>query len=222
MYASADELIRAFRTRMRDTKAPYFWTDSELYQYMSNGESVIAERILCIQDMSSEACVYDVSLGDAEVSLHPSMVRIRDARWVENGSEIKLDIKSVDQVVSQGARILTQNGRPHTLMTGATTDGVRLYPIPQNDGQLVLSIFRTPLKQLSESNKKFEIPFQYRAALLEWMKFEALMKDDAETFDRERAERALSVFDMMVDGYETNEQRRRGGPQSGFITYGGL
>lgn len=222
MYASADDLIRSFRQRMRDTKAPYFWSDCELYEYMSNGESTIAERILCIQDMSSEACIYDVPSGESEVVLHPSVIRIRDARWVENGGEIKLDIKSVDQLVDEGARILTRQGRPHTMLTGAVTDGVRLYPMPQDDGQLHLAMYRTPLKQLSETNKKFEIPFQYRAALLEWMKFEALMKDDAETFDRERAERALSVFDRKVDEYETNEQRRRGGPQSGYIAYGGL
>lgn len=222
MYASADELIRSFRLRMRDTKAPYFWTDCELYEYISNGESVIAERILCIQDMTSEACAYDVVSGEPEIVLHPSIVRIRDARWVENNVETKLDIKSVDDVASKGARILTQVGRPHTMMTGATTDGVRLYPIPQDDGQLRLAVFRTPLKQVSANQKKLEIPSQYRPALIEYMKFEALMKDDAETFDRERAERALSVFDMLLEGYETNEQRRRGGPQSGFITYGGL
>lgn len=221
MYMVPTDLLTAFRRICNDTKAPYFWSDAELYDYMTEGEGEIARALLCIQDITSAAALYSVANGGPNVTLSSKIIRIRAAWWLENGGEYKLGIMSQDAMISEGYRILTQQGRPNTLMTGNETNGVRLYPIPENDGQLQLSIYRMPLNPLN-AQAQFEIPEQYRGALLDWMKYKAYSKDDAETFDRVRADQSLAKFASLVDGYMTTESQRRGSPQAGGIQYGGL
>lgn len=221
MFATPAALIAHFRTQRGDKTAPYFWSEPELYAYMTQAEQLIAQRTLCIQDTTSAACLYDVAEGQAEVVLDPSIVRIREARWLQGNGEYRLSIQSLDAMVGDGARIFTQAGRPNTMMTGSQTNGVRLYPIPQDEGQLAIAIYRIPLNPLS-ATASFEIPFQYRGALYEWMKHQALSKDDADTFDPRGAGEALGAFERLLDTYTTNESHRRGAPQGGGIRYGGL
>jgi hypothetical protein len=221
MYTTPAELILAFRREMHDTVAPYFWSNPELYEYMTQAELVIAQRTMCIQDLTSAATLYDVAADEADVVMHPSIYRIRAAWWLENGGEFKLEIRSLDDMIARGCRVNTQEGRPNTFMTGAVTNGARLYPIPQNAGEVRVAVYRTPLAPLNEQ-ASFEIPIQYRNAMLDWMKFRALSKDDAETFNRESAGNAQRAFEYHMDSYTTSESMRRGGPQNGGISYGGL
>lgn len=221
MYDVPSDLVRMFRSTCNDTKAPYFWSDSELYTYMTEGEAEIARKLLCLQDTSSAVTLYTVPNGQATVIVTDKVLRVRDAWWLENGGEYKLDIQSQDAMVAQGYRIHTQKGRPNTAMMGSQTNGIRLYPIPENDGQLVLSIYRVPLNPLN-AQAQFEIPEQYRGALLDWMQYKAYGKDDAETFDRVRSDKCLNAFVGLVDGYMTTESQRRGTPQAGGIRYGGI
>lgn len=221
MFTTPVSLITMFRSLMHDAVAPYMHTDPELYFYMTEGEAEIARRTLCIQDVTSAAVTYAVLADEPNVTLNDAIVRVRYAWWLENGGEYKLDIDSLDSMVAQGVRILSQAGRPNTFMTGTGTNQARLYPIPQNDGSVVLSVYRTPLQPLSAS-AQFEIPLQYRAALLEWMRYRAYMKEDSETYDPTKGGQAQNTFDYLVDGYATTESQRRGGPQSGGIHYGGL
>lgn len=222
MFATPVSLINTFRSVMHDTVAPYMHSDAELYFYMTEGEAEVARRTLCIQDMSSAAVSYAVLAGAPIVPMHQSILRIRYAWWIENGGQYKLDIKSVDAVADEDCvRMLTQAGRPNTFMTGAETNSARLYPIPQNDGSLTLAVYRVPLVPLA-ADGTFEIPYQYRSALLEWMRYRAYMKEDAETYDPQKGQQAQDTFGYLIDGYETAESKRRGGPQSGGISYGGL
>lgn len=222
MYSSTTDLIRAFRSEMHDAVVPYLWSDEDLYEYMTEGELVVAQRTLCLQDMTSAATLYTVAADAADVVLHPSVYRIRGAWWVDaDGGEFRLDIVSVDQMLAEGFKIHTQAGRPNAIMTGAVTNGVRLYPIPQEAGELRVSVYRTPLAPLT-AETTFEIPIQYRSALLSWMRHRGYKKDDAEAFNREGSNSALRTFEYQLDQYTTSESMRRGSPQNGVTGYGGL
>lgn len=221
MYDSPAQLLSVFRAEMHDKVAPYFWSNDELYAYMTQAEQLIAQRLMCLQDMASSATSYDVAEDEPDVVLHPSIYRIRGAWWIENGHQQKLQIDSVDAILAQGLHVYTQKGRPGILMTGAITNGVRLYPIPQTNGELRLAVFRTPLSALSPT-ASFEIPYQYRAALLDWMKHRALLKDDTDTFSRQSAAECERAFEAHMENYTTAESMKRGGPQNGTIAYGGL
>lgn len=221
MYETPAQLLTTFRAEMHDKVAPYFWSNDELLAYMTQAEQLIAQRTMCLQDMSSSATLYEVAEDEPDVVLHPSIYRIRGAWWIENGFQHKLEIDSVDSIIAEGFHIYTQKGRPTVMMTGAVTDGVRLYPIPQSSGQLRLAIYRVPLKAMTQDGK-FEIPMQYRAALLDWMKHRALLKHDADTFSHQSASECLRAFEEHMAVYTTAESMKRGGPQNGTVSYGGL
>lgn len=217
MFDTPKQLVAYFRSQLVDTVAPYLWSDTELYQYATQGEKYIAQRTLCLQDMLQ----LDVSAGEPNVLLPPSVVRIRSAVWVEGGHEHRLDIESLDACMASGANIYTRQGRPVIFLTGAITNGIRLYPIPSSDGQLFLSVYRTPAEALS-ATAAFSIPFDYRFALFEWMRSSALARPDTDSHDPAGAAQAQRNFEQLVDGFETAESKRRGGPQSGGIIYGGI
>jgi hypothetical protein len=220
MYTDTPEqMLKEFRVRTGDNIAPYFWSDREIFSYMSEGESVVAQRTLCIQDMSTDAARYEVFAGEADIAIFPSILRIRGAVWVENGQECYLEIDSLDAAIAQGVRLFSTSGRPRVLYTGSTN--ARLYPTPETAGELRLVIYRLPLSEL-ECGKRFEVPHQLRPAIMEWMKFLAFKKNDAETFNRETSEQSLNAFEYLIDGYTTSESQRRNGPQNISTGYGGL
>lgn len=221
MYGSPQDMLRAFRELKKDTVAPYFWTEPEIFRYMTEAEAAVARATLCIQDMTSEACIYDVAENEPNVRLHPSFIRIRSARWMQDGVEYPLEVLSMDTMVSEGYRIYTQKGRPSVLMVGTQTEGIRLYPIPHQDGQLAIAIYRAPLLPIT-NDSTFEVPEQYRPAIFEYLCYRAMMKNDAEVFDRARASDHMRAYQDMIDQYQTTEGQRWRGPQSGRVAYGGL
>lgn len=225
MYATPKDMLAAFRRETNDLIQPYFWLESDVYQFMTQAELFVAQRTLCIQDMSSRAALYDVVIDQASVVFNQAVIRIRGATWLQEHdgvtSSFQLDIQSVDNMLARGCRIYETTGRPTVVMTGAVTNGLRLYPLPNADGQLVLAVYRVPLCPIT-AQSEFEVPFQYRDAMLEWMLYRAYSKEDAEAFDRNRADKHQRAFEYLIDTYTTMESLRRGAPQSGGVAYGGL
>lgn len=217
MYTDTPEqMLREFRNRVGDSVAPYFWSDSEIYSYMAEGESAVAQNTLCIQDIIEVA---SLPVGEADVALKSSILRIRGAVWVEGEQECYLDIDSLDAAVAQGVRLFSSKGRPRVIYTG--TNRLRLYPIPEKTGSLNLIVYRLPLRAV-ECGRDFEVIPQFRPAILEWMKFLAFKKNDAETFSRESSNDSLKTFEYLIDGYTTSESLRRNSPQDVTVGYGGL
>lgn len=220
MYATPKELLTAFRTQARDQVADYLWSDSEIYQYMTQGESLVAQRLLCLSDMStSGVAVLDVSAGEPTIELHESVIRVRSAFLIQDGQQRSLDLRTVDGV--RGASIFVDTGTPTALLFGGDTGKMRLYPIPQGSATLQLTVFRIPLSPLN-ATAKFEIPFHYTDAVYEWVRHRAYAKADAETFDKTLSGAGLSSFEYLIDQYATMESRKTGGLKDGVVSYGGI
>src|SRR3546814_19189634 len=99
MYPTPKALFDAFRREVRDTIAPYFWSEAEVYEYMTDAESMTAQKLLCIQDMDSSAAVYDVSEGEPIIRLHESIIRIRNATLLDSDTDYPLTILSADNMM---------------------------------------------------------------------------------------------------------------------------
>jgi len=219
MYATPLALITAFRAQSRDTIAPYLWKDSELYEFATQAESLVAFRTMCLLDITSVAAVADVSAGEPMVDLHHSVLRIRSATLIQGNTEQELDIKSLE--AASGYRLFTTTGTPCAVITGVETNKLRLYPIPVADATLQLAVFRMPLLPLTATSK-FEVPFQYTGALIEWMRHRAYGKVDSDIFNPSESAQGLAAYENLVDGYITSESLRRGGAQNVSISYGGI
>lgn len=219
MYATPKDLVDAFRAYSRDIVQPYLWSDLELYQYATEAESSVAQELLCLQDMVSDAAVLSVSAGEPIVAVHPSTIRIRSAFFTTaSGEQRSLELRTMDGM--RDAKMFTETGFPRILILGASAGTARIYPIPTEDGTLQLSIFRTPLKALN-SGAKFEIPFQYTPSLLEWMIYLAYRKRDADTFSPGQSAAGLAGFMEYIRKYQRVESLKNGGLKDGTVAYGG-
>lgn len=216
MYTDTPKLmLEEFRARVGDTRAPYFWSDPEIYSYMDEGQSVVATRTLCIQDTIE----VNIAAGSADVALSPSIIRIRGALLAYSSiGEKYLDISTLDAAVAQGLRLYSVTGRPNVLFTDTLT--ARLYPIPSEDGTLRLLVHRLPVTSVECG--EFEVIEQYRPAILDWMRVVAYLKNDAETFSRDTSRDAERDFERRIDMYLSAESKRRGGQQNNPVAYGGL
>ena len=219
MYATPKDLVDAFRAYSRDTVDPYLWSDSELYQYATEAEASVAQELLCLQDMSSAAAVLNITAGEPTVLLHPSTIRVRSAFFIADGRQRSLELRTMDGMRDE--KVFVDTGPPRVLILGGSSGSARIYPIPTEDGTLQLTIFRTPLKALS-TTAKFEIPFHYTPALLEWMSYLAYRKHDADTFDPGRSAAGMAGFMEYMRKYQRVESLKNGGTKDGTVAYGGL
>lgn len=220
MYATPKELIEAFRNMTRDTVEPYLWSDAELYQYATQGEATVAQRTDCITDSSSVAAVLDISAGEAEVDMHPSIVRVKAAYLLSSTQQKALELRTIDGV--RESDLFIRTGEPARLIFGATAGKMRLYPIPVEDGVLQLVLIRLPLKTLTDSSTKFEVPFAYTTAILEWMRYRAYAKLDSDTYDPGQSEKGYAAFGEQISNILRMESMKVGGLKDGVVTYGGL
>lgn len=220
MYATPKDLVDAFRTYSRDTVVPYLWSDLELYQYATEAESSVAQELLCLQDMTSTAAVLDVTAGEPNITLSPSTLRIRSAFFITaTGEQRSLELRTMDGM--RDAKVFTDTGSPRVLIIGGSSGTARVYPIPTESGTLQLSIYRTPLKALTATSK-FEIPFHYTPALLEWMIYLAYRKRDADTFSPGQSAAGMAGFEEYMRKYGRAESLKNGGAKDGTVAYGGI
>lgn len=221
MYATPKELIAAFRNLSRDTVEDYLWSDAELYQYATQAEAEVASRLLCLNDMTTDkVAVLSVDAGAPDIAMHPSIIRVKSAFLIQNNEQRSLVLSTMDGM--RNARVFTETGRPHTLIFGGSTGFMRLYPIPTEAGTLQLTVVRTPLKPLSDTSTKFEIPYHYTTALIEWMRYRAYGKLDSDSFDPGQSSAGMAAFMSIMEGYKRMESLKTGGLKDGTVAYGGI
>lgn len=220
MYATPKDLVSAFRTQARDTVAPYLWSDAEIYQYMTQAEAFVAQRLECLQDTSSAAAVFDVVAGESEITLHPSTIRIQAAYLLSDGEQRNLQLRTMAGMRNE--KIFVETGTPSILIVGGVTGKARLFPIPDAASTLQLVLTRTPLTALTASSTKFEIPYHYTPAIFAWVCYRAYSKMDAETFDNAHASASMNEFEMLIDQYLSSEAGKTGSIRDGTIAYGGI
>ena len=110
----------------------------------------------------------------------------------------------------------TPGWRALTGMTGKTIQYVirgrtiRFVPSPNIDDagkKVYLEVFRRPLDTLSDCSDSPEIPEEYHRSLIYWVLHEAYRKQDADTFNQERADYFLNKFNEIFGEYISAEIR---------------
>ena len=228
------DLIDVFRARAFDTKEPYLWSDAEVREFADDAENEAAERARLIKDSTTTAiCQVAVVANTAAYALDSRVISVERA---------KLDSQSVPLVLSS-TQAMDQNmgvrprdwrasssnwvggiaggwearqGTPNTAVLDAEGPGWKLMlsPIPTKADTLRLQVYRLPLVALSTSEANTpEIPLRLHIRLVDWMVYRAYSKQDAETFDREKAAQAeatfTSAFGQRIDANARRKQEDR-------------
>jgi hypothetical protein len=189
------DLIDAFRARAQDTVEPYLWSDDEVREFATDAENEAAERGRLIRDSTTpEICVVEVLEDQAGYDLDSRIISVERAKM--DGATLPLKLTSTDAMDRNGAWE-HRTGTPSYAVLDAEGPAWRLTlsPIPTADGTLRLQVFRYPIGPLSSDGGNVpEIHARLHPRLIDWMLHRAYGKQDAETYDRVKAEQAEAVF----------------------------
>ncbi len=198
---NSGELIEAFREDIVDTAKPYLWTDAEVIRYADAAYRQFIRLIGGIADITSDATVIDITLGENLATVHPSVLRIMSATLRSDSSNLRIVNGVEGTVVDKDYGLVVRSWRKKlegpvtTLIHGMERGKVALLNCPVADDTIDMHIYRTALVRIvDEGHPLDEVDMDHRIYLLDWMKHLAYKKQDSETFDKSKSDECEDNF----------------------------
>lgn len=230
MALTSDQLLAKFREDMVDNGEETLWSDDEIYLYIDAAQKEFCRRTYGISDSTTdEICRLEVGEDTEYISIDPRILAIRGARLTDG---TRVELLSYQNIEGQSTfppdygivRGLTLDDRTgpvvKALVTDMEQDKVRLVPISSEDQTILLSVYRLPLYDINATNQILEIHEQHQLYLLYWVKHLALLKQDAETFDKNKSAEMRDAFLAYCDQAKRDRERREHKPR--VVAYGGI
>lgn len=216
---TSDELLALWRGEIGDIVAPYLWTDTEGYAFMDDAQRMFCRLTDGLADGSTPAVTQVVAApGDTWLDLHPSIKKIRAANRLSDGRDV--EVVNFEDMATRGLRFNGATGPLRSIVVGIEENKARALRTVSEPETLELLVFRLPITTITGTDQTFEVAEQHHQHLMLWMKHRAYMKQDAECFDRSKAEE----FDAAFRAYCTlaaKEQRDKR-HKIRTVAYGGL
>ena len=223
-------LFELFRSDVADEAKPYLWKDIEVWEYMDSAYKAFVRLTGGIADFTSSITEVSATANEptSEVSKRilrfMSAHRASDNRPVEiiNSTDIgRLSRSRSDYGVSRPFTLNDQVGPVVAMVIGMQRGVVRWLNVPEVDDLIKLHVYRLPLNDITGDGQEFvDIDDQHHIYLLNAMKALAYRKQDAETFDRARAEENEVVFARYCALVKSEFERAR--HKTRVVAYGGL
>lgn len=218
------QLIDQFRSDVDDRIATYLFSDADVIGWLNEAEEEAALRANLLFDATtSEICDIAVTAGTSLYALDPRVFVIERASFLATGEDaenaIVLDLRDRLSVDRTRPSWRTTEMEPVELIVDETK--VQLACLPASSGTLSLEVYRAPLEPmaLGDGDVYPEIAPLHHRHLVEWAKYRAFSRPDAEVFDPKRAETAEANFtkkfglrpdaDMRRAAYEDQQHRTR-------------
>lgn len=188
------DLETIFRRETRDYREPFFWSKEEVYEFANVAQIEACRRAQLITDSASkEVCLASYKQGATLVPLDQRIIHVRRALVVGQILPLqKVSMERMDRLYMGWEGI--QEDMPIIWIPDHTTGFMRLYPTPLQDGQVTLTVVREPLASMCKPNDEPELPMRYRRPLVNHMLYLAYLKQESDTYDEDKAERAEARF----------------------------
>lgn len=220
------ELLTQFRLDMADTVEPYLWGDAEIVRGIDDAQTMFCRLTDGIPDATTPAVTtLSVVAGTEWYDVHPKIKKLRLVHREDNGRD--LELVTPETASDKGIRFRGEVGDIRAIVWGLEDGKVRAWPVPSQDVTVTLNVFRLPLTHITYTGTptptvtgSFEIAEQHHLHLLHWVKSRAYLKQDAETFDKTKA----NEFEQRFRDYcaEVAREQSRSRRVTGAVTYGGL
>lgn len=212
-------LIATFRSEMSDEAAPYLWSDSLVYSYFDDAQSMFCRKTNGIADSRTVAVTrLSVVPGTDWYTLHKGVLKIRTATRADTGIDVQ--VLNPERLSQHGYRFDGRAAPLKALVQGLEDHAVRAWPVPNETVTVNLSVFRLPLVALTGAGQALEIDDQHHRHLLLWVKHLAYDKQDAETFDRRKSDDFATRFETYCAAVKKEQDRAR--RVVGAVAYGGI
>jgi hypothetical protein len=223
------DLIALFRKQVQDTAKPYLFDDDEVLTYLIDAQDMFVRAVGGISDYST-AAITDLVVTEsvATTKFSPYILRIRSAKLLTSKRAVQL-ISEADLAQAYtddyGIRRSLYLDDDHTGQVVAGVLGVedhkiRWYPVPNLTEICRLHVYRLPYPRIKDENSCLEIEEQHHLHLLKWVKHMAYSKEDAETYDKNLADKNEAAFMAYCEQARQEKERQRYKPR--IVHYGGL
>lgn len=236
MAYSVADLITIFRREV-DDPAYYLdrnlpqpntlWSNYELIQILDQAQKTFAEEVLIFKDATSFRP--KITEDDPWVYYDPRILRIERAEV--SSTEIILPVITIEDFQTTGfiddyghRRVRSwesKTGTSQYIIRDMRDDYFRLYPIPEEDDTLKLTVRRLPMEDITNLTDEFEIPSRWQYGLLEYLRKEAFRKPSAlNSGFGDAMAAATNAWNSFISHAESKTKIRTRGP--GQTRYGGL
>lgn len=209
------ELAQHFRDEVHDTKKPYLWSDAELLRYMNLAYSEWVRLIGGLRDSRSDLCIVDIPAATAEVDVDRRILRLINVRDAQ-GKELRVFSPTDQEAINSPRR----PGNIRAVVFGETESTLRTIDVSPTATTLSLVVRRLPLENITMASACFEIRTEQVEYLTYGMKYRAYMKDDPDTYDKQRSDRAKAQFESEARRCKAESESANHVPRP--VAYGGL
>jgi hypothetical protein len=205
------DLIDSYREEAADNGRPPFVSDQSLIRFANEAQREACRRGRMLVDSTSAVCTVGIVAGEPLVELDQSIIYVRRARLSSNGTVLRP--ASIGEMDEWGGRWDSSTGQPIIFLQDFQTGYLRLYPIPTNNDDLLLTVSRMPLSDMSDDSDEPEVRAEVHPAIVQWMLYRAYSRQDSDMFDQRKAATSLAEFEREFGKRASarNEQWSRAG-----------
>lgn len=208
-------------TEDQDDVTQLRWSNEELTRFINEAQKQACRASLLIKTASPTFAV-TVAGGTSEYSLDPRVINIKGAYLASTGKEL-VETEYEDVMGMPSWRDTT--GTPTHYISDMETGTIHLYPQPTAADTVNLLVYRLPLTDLdweTAETTSAEIREDHQIDMLYYAAFLAYMKDEANTFDPQRAEYNRQLFEKKFTSSSAYADVRRSRTRNKSIKYQGL
>lgn len=196
------------------------WSNEELTRFINEAQNRVCLDSLAIKDSTN--FTISVVADTASYSLDSRIIQIKGIYLDSTGKEL-IEQEYEDLYTHQNWRDVT--GTPTHYMLDIDTGSIQLYPKPETNDTIYIVAYRLPLTEfswLTAETQSAELRSEYQIPMLNWAAYLAYQKDEANTFDPQRATyfRQLYSADFTYNNPHSDIRRRRSSNRT--IRYGGI
>ena len=192
------DLIRRFRTLAGDTKAPQFWKDADITDWLNDAQvqACVRGRLL-LEDANPAMCVIDIEADRHTYPLHRNLYELVRLDYKAAGESCSTPIKMVSREWLDDKQPQWRDVHRATRYAIQGETSIRLVSTPLTAGVLTIEAYRLPRKAMLSEYDTPEIHQASHEHLIQWALHKAFSVPDSEAFDPQRsglAERAFTAY----------------------------
>lgn len=221
------DLILNFRKQVSDLFTPYLWDDDEALLYAIDAQDKFVRVMGGISDNGNTGAgtaLTDLALtaNTPTTAYSPFILRIRSGKLITAQRNIKIvDEAQLTSMVDNSDYGLptpvslkdTDTGSVQYAVIGLEDNRLRWYKVPATADTCRLHIFRLPYPRITTQQNNLEIDEQHHIHLIKWMKYHAYSKEDAETYDKNLADKNEAAFEKYCQMAKLEKDRQRFTPR---------
>lgn len=197
------------------------WSNEELTRFINEAEKQACRSAFLLKSASTD---FDISVvsGTSEYALDSRIIRIKGAYLNSTGLElVPLEYEDVMSIPNWR----TTTGTPTGYILDIESQTITLYPQPIADDTVSLLVYRLPLADMSWSLAVTDTPdirLEHQLDMLFYAAYLAYQKDEANTFDPNRADYYRQLFEKQFSTTSAYGDTRRARTSNRPIRYRGL